>query len=151
MVRDDCMYSTPIYNQSLEKKYTTYVLYPHHYNSRFVYFKATFWRSKTFFQGVFFQRTMPLCMVGTQKRFVIKSRLWWRAYGIWTSFQSGFQWDSHLLAKRTPNYLHISEVNKKLNPWDYSETTNELPKVFWDNNYNFLKLLYSFFPNVTSE
>ena len=32
----------------------------------------------------FFQKSLPLCMVSIQERFVIKSRLWWHAYGIYT-------------------------------------------------------------------
>ena len=31
----------------------------------------------------FFHKSLPLCMVSIQERFIIKSGLWWRAYGIY--------------------------------------------------------------------
>ena len=34
------------------------------------------------FKEFFFQKMLALCMVSTQERFVFKSGLWWRAYGI---------------------------------------------------------------------
>ena len=48
------------------------VPYMCHYNPWFVYFKLTYWRSKTFFQGGF-QKILPLCMVSIQEQFLNKS------------------------------------------------------------------------------
>ena len=42
----------------------------HYYNPRFVYFKPTFRRSKTFFQR-FFQKFLPLCMFSDVKHTII--------------------------------------------------------------------------------
>ena len=39
---------------------------------------------KHFFSRRFFRKILPLCMVSIQERFLIKSGLCWRAYGIWT-------------------------------------------------------------------
>ena len=55
--------------------------YKRHYNLRLVYFSPTFWSPKTFFQWTFFQ-ILALCMVSIQEHFLIKSGLWWHAYGI---------------------------------------------------------------------
>ena len=56
--------------------------YARHYNPRFVYFLPTFWSPKNVFSRGFFLKILDLCMVSIQERFLIKSGLWWRAYGI---------------------------------------------------------------------
>ena len=44
-------------------------------------FITPFLKSITFFLSRFFQEILSLCMVSIQEQFVIKSLLWWRAYG----------------------------------------------------------------------
>ena len=70
-----------------EKK--LYILYANHFNLQFVYFKPTFWRSKTFFpvyfSWSFLQIILPLCMVCNHEQFAIKSRLRWLAHRIWNA------------------------------------------------------------------
>ena len=61
-----------------------YITYARHYNPRFVYFLPTFWSPKTFLRG-FFLKILALCMVSIQERFLIKSGLWWRVYGMYLS------------------------------------------------------------------
>ena len=51
-----------------------YVPYARHYNPRFIYFLPTFWRSKTFFQGGFFQKILSLCMVSIQEWFLLMQK-----------------------------------------------------------------------------
>ena len=48
-----------------------YILYPN-FDDHFIIFK-----------DFFFQKIWSLCIVSFQERFVIKSKLWWRAYCIW--------------------------------------------------------------------
>ena len=55
--------------------------YAPHYNPRFAYFLPTF-RRQFLFSRRFFRKILSLCMVNIQERFLIKSGLWWRAYGI---------------------------------------------------------------------
>ena len=52
-------------------KYTTYIPYALHYNPRIVYLLFTFWSPKTFFQGAFFLKFWPLCMVSIQEGFLM--------------------------------------------------------------------------------
>ena len=44
--------------------------------------------AKNVFSMSFFQKILPLCMVSIQERFVIKSGLWWRAYGTYIFFSN---------------------------------------------------------------
>ena len=55
--------------------------YARHYKPRLVYFLPHFWKPFLCFQGGFFQKILSLCMVSVQELIVIKSGLWWRAYG----------------------------------------------------------------------
>ena len=55
----------------------------------------------------FFQKILPLCMVSIQERFVIKSGLWWRAYGKYIFFSElDFKFDAQ---KTIRNKLVISK------------------------------------------
>ena len=67
------------------------ILYARHYNPRFVYFLPTLWSPKTCSQGFFFLKILALFVVSIQEQFLIKSGLWWRAYGI------RIYWDIKLL------------------------------------------------------
>jgi hypothetical protein len=62
-----------------------------HYNPRFVYFLPTFWRPKTFFQGVFFRKVCPYVWL------VFNSGFWSRAgySGMCTVFANIFP-DQHM-------------------------------------------------------
>ena len=54
-----------------------YIPYARHYKSRFVYFFTSF--PKT----IYVLWPLALCMACIQERLLIKSGLWWRAYGNW--------------------------------------------------------------------
>ena len=67
----------------IESRYVlVYILYTRHYNPAIWIFLPQFWRPFLCFQGGFFHKILSLCMVSIQERFLIKSRLWWHAYGI---------------------------------------------------------------------
>ena len=46
-------------------------------------FFTHFYKTISLFSRRFFQKILSLCMVNIQERFLIKSGLWWRAYGSW--------------------------------------------------------------------
>ena len=59
--------------------------YAHYYNPQFVYSKPTSWRSKRFFQGVFYTKScLYVWLLSIQEWFLIQSGLWWRTMGTWT-------------------------------------------------------------------
>jgi hypothetical protein len=65
VVKETHTYYSPIFN--------IHIPYARHYNPRFVYFLPTFWKSKTFFQRVFFRKFCPYVWL------VFKSGFWSRA------------------------------------------------------------------------
>ena len=72
----------PQTHQSYLSYKTTCLPYMRHYNPRFVYFLPRLWRPFLCFQGGAFQKILSLYIFSIQERFLIKSGLWWRAYGI---------------------------------------------------------------------
>ena len=73
-------HNTAQQQSTLESLIENYIPYARHYNPRFVYFLPHFGRPKRFLRSCF-HKFLPLCMVSIQERFIIKSRLWWHAYG----------------------------------------------------------------------
>ena len=49
-----------------------------YHKPQFVHLMTHFWSPFLCFQGDFFQKIQPLCMVSIQELFLIKSSLWWR-------------------------------------------------------------------------
>ena len=62
------------------------ISYAHHYKPRLIYLLAHFQRPFFLFLRRFFQKILSLCMACIQEWLVIKSGLWWRAYGRWITY-----------------------------------------------------------------
>ena len=81
-----------------------------HYNPRFVYVLPTFWKSKTFFQGVFFRKFCPYVWL------VFKSGFWSRAVysGTCTVIFPKYFISIHFEAQKVKfSYLIFSKITAK--------------------------------------
>ena len=104
-----------------------YLPYTLHYNPRFVFFLAHFWRPKTFILGAFFCKILTLCTISIQD--------WAGYYGVRTVFQMTF-----FLQKKSSSLFeksyHMNQVNKL--------TWTVYDKLFQKTNHHFYVHFFSY-------